>query len=394
METHIPQREKKPNFLKALLFLIVLGVIGAGLGVAAMALRPEEGPKVATAAPIPISASVMTVEIESDFDLVESFTGLVTPRRSSALGFTTGGRVAELHVDIGDRVSEDQRLAVLDTRSLQAQLDAANAQVVEAGATETLARSTLARQRALRDQGHVSQQIVDEIAAQASAAEARLTAARAQANTLRVQIDLAEIRAPFDGVITERLVDEGVITAPGQPVLELIETGALEARIGVPSSALEGLVPGETYTLTVDGRSIEASLRTQTGIIDDRRRTVTAIFEIAEDQGAAPGAVARLPMDREISEHGLWIPLTALTEANRGLWSVLVAEPANGGWTARPRLVEIVHAEGPRAFVRGPLEDGELVILDGLQRIAPGQPVTPREESRAGAPSGVRIEDL
>ncbi len=73
---------------------------------------------------------------------------------------------------------------------------------------------------------------------------------------------------------------------------------------------------------------------------------------------------------------------------------MLVAEPEDGGWAAHPRLVEIIHAEGPRAFVRGALSDGELVILDGLQRITPGQKVSPLEEPRAGAPSGVRVEDL
>ena len=394
MDTQLPTREKKPNIWKGLLFLLILGFIGAGLAYAALSLRSEEGPKVAHTAPVPISAAVMAVRVQTNFDLVESYTGLVTPRRSSALGFTSGGRVAGLYADIGDRVSEDQRLAVLDTRNLQAQLAAALAQVDEARASTELARSTLARQQSLQGQGHVSRQVVDETAAQAAAAQARLTAAEAQANALRVQIDLSEIHAPFDGVITERLVDEGVIAAPGQPVFELIETGALEARIGVPESALAGLAPGDLYRLTVDERPIEATLRAQTGIIDERRRTVTAIFDIAEDQGVAPGAVVRLPLDRAIGERGLWIPVTALTEANRGLWSVLVAEPEEGGWAAHPRLVEIIHAEGPRAFVRGALTDGELVILDGLQRITPGQKVSPLEEPRAGGPSGVRVEVL
>lgn len=393
MDPNMQTREKKPSLLKGLLFLVILGLIGAGLTAAALALRSQEGPKVAHSAPVPISAAVMAVSIQTEFDLSESYSGLVTARRSSALGFSSGGRIEALYADIGDRVNRDQRLAVLDTRALRAQLAAANAQIAEATASRDLAQATLARQRTLRDQGHVSQQLVDEAAAQASAAEARLAAAGAGANTLRVQIDLAEIHAPFDGVITERFVDEGVIAAPGQAVFELIETGAMEARIGLPASALEGLEPGDTYTLTVDGRPIQATLRSQTGIIDDRRRTVTAIFEIAEDQGVPAGAVVRLPLDRAVGEHGLWIPVTALTESTRGLWSVLVAEPEGSGWVARPRLVEIVHAEGPRAFVRGALEDGELVILDGLQRLTPGQPVTPREDPRAGGPSGIRIED-
>ena len=393
MDTQLHTREKKPNIWKGLVFLVILGAIGTGLAAAALTLRSEEGPKVAHTAPMPISASVMAAEVQTQFGLSESFTGLVTARRSSELGFTSGGRIEALNADIGDLVTDGQRLGSLDTRGLQAQLAAANAQVTEANAASDLARSTLSRQRSLRDEGHVSQQIVDETLAQASAAQARLTAARAQADALRVQIDLAEILAPFDGVITERFVDEGVIAAPGQPIFELVETGALEARIGVPASALEGLEAGDPYQLTVDGRPVEARLRSQTGIIDDRRRTVTAIFDIGEDEGIAPGAVVRLPLNRAIGERGLWIPVTALTEANRGLWSVLVAEPEGSSWTARPRLVEIIDSEGPRAFVRGAISDGELVILDGLQRITPGQRVTPREQPRASVPAGLQVEN-
>ena len=75
--------------------------------------------------------------------------------------------------------------------------------------------------------------------------------------------------------------------------------------------------------------------------------------------------------------------MKALSAASRGLWTVYVAAPSGDGWTAVPRPVEMVHSEGDRAYVRGPIQPGERVIVDGLQRITPGMPVTPRDSQRA-----------
>lgn len=389
METAFETREKKPNAGKGLLFVVVLGLVFAGLYFASLALRSEEGPRVATTPPVPISAVVVEVVLQGDFDLEESYTGLITPRRESQLGFTAGGQIASLDADVGDRVLSGQRMALLDTRSVRAQLAAAQATIDEAIASRELALTTVQRQRSLRDEGFVSQQVVDEFAAQASAAEARLQAARAQADTLRVQIDLAQIKAPFDGVVTERFADEGVIATPGQAIFTLVETGVLEARIGVPASAVGNLVPGQDYLLDVGGAIVEATLRAETGVIDSRQRTVTTVFEISSDQPVSTGAVARLSLDRAVGERGIWVPVSALKEASRGLWSVYVANPEGAGHVAQTRLVEIVHTDGPRAFVRGALEDGDLVVIDGLQRITPGQPITPQRQASAGALAGV-----
>ena len=53
------------------------------------------------------------------------------------------------------------------------------------------------------------------------------------------------------------------------------------------------------------------------------------------------------------------MPVKALSAASRGLWTVYVADPSGDGWTAVPRPVEMVHSEGDRAYVRGPIQPGE-----------------------------------
>ena len=381
-------REKKPTWVKGIIFFLLMIVVSVGLLFAATLLRSAEGPRVAEEAPAPLTVSVESVAPAASFELDESYSGLAEARRTSELGFAGGGRISAISADVGDRVKLGDTLARLDTRSLEAQLASAEAMVAEARAGHDLALNTVERQRTLRLEGHVSQQRVDEAEAQANTALARVEAAKAQADTLRVQIDLSRIRAPFAGVVTRRLADEGAIASPGQPILELVESGVLEAQLGLPAQSAALLKPGTEYTLTADTGSVTAKLRNVTGVIDSSQRTVTAVFEIENPDVVAAGSVVRLALERNIGEEGFWVPVKALSAASRGLWNVYVASPSADGWTAVPRPVEMVHSEGDRAYVRGPVRAGDRVIVDGLQRITPGMPVTPRDATSASNANG------
>lgn len=370
-------RQKKPSFLKGVFFIVILVAIIAGLILLALSKRSAEGPLVITEAPKAISVDVQSVSLVDSVSLEESFSGLVVARRSSSLGFSGSGRIASIAVDVGDRVRRGQVLAYLDTRELQANLAAANANVAEAVANYALADATAGRQRTLLQKGHVSQQRVDEAVAQANAAQARIEAAKAQAEMINVSIDLASIRAPFNGTITERMVDEGVIAVPGAAMLELVEAGVLEASIGLPADVASELKVGETYNLFAGGVSVSAKLIAKTGIIDQSRRTVSSIFDLPANAGVEAGSIIQISVPRRITERGLWVPVAALSESSRGLWSVYKLVAIDGGWVTRSSLVEVLTTDGLRAFVRGTLRDGDRIVSDGLSRLVPGQAVIP-----------------
>lgn len=379
---------RRPTFLKGLIFVVLLAITIAGLLAAATLLRSEEGPKIATVEPEPLAVSVVPVEYLEELDIEELFTGIAEARRTSRLGFQTGGRIDRIDVRVGDRVKAGQTLAKLDTRGLGAQLASAQAVVDEARASHQLALDTAERQRQLQAQGHVSQQRVEEFVSQATTAMARVEAARAQADTLRVQIDLSSIAAPYDGVIVSRFADEGAIAGPGQAILELVEAGDLEARIGVSARIVPELVPGNIYTLEAETGPVEATLRSVTGVVDASQRTVAAVFDVPATTGVPAGSIVRLKMERKMQEKGFWVPLKALSSANRGMWTVYAVVGEGADWRAQPRLVEMVYPAGDRAYVRGPVEPGDRIIVDGLQRVTPGARVTPRDVQRAETASG------
>lgn len=361
-------------------FAVLTAALGVALIVVLVSALRSADADVQQAAPGALPVPVLTVSYQSDAMISEAYPGLISARRESDLGFERGGRIVEVSVDVGDQIEAGDTLARLDTSTLRAQIAAADAQTNEADAQLEIARATEERQRTLLERGHISQQRLDEVATNTTAAEARRAAAAAQANSLRAQLVLSEITAPFGGVVTARMADEGAIAAPGSPVIRLVENTSLEIRIGLPLLAASALNEGEVYHFMTNAGAIEARYRSGTGVVDVRTRTVTAIFDI-ESGTARAGEVARLQLETGISDRGFWVPTSALTEGRRGLWSVqALVTDGNGGWIIEPRVVETLRVEVDRAFVRGAVNDGEQIIASGLQRVTAGQSVIPAGE--------------
>lgn len=370
---------------------VLIGLLAGGLTACGSA---TDGGEVTAARPV-IPVSSIVVERTDAARLREEFAGIVTPARSSALGFEAGGAVASLSVDVGDRVSAGEELARLDLRALDAQIAASRAQIREAEAARDLAAVTLQRQQTLLDRGHVAPQRVDEVAANVDAAVARRDAALASLNALLARRALSILTAPFDGVVTARLLDEGAIAAPGQTVVQLVEADRLELRVGLPLEEARNLQPGRDYTLIAEGRQVRATLRATTDVVEARSQTVTSIFEIPGDAGVASGAVARVVLDSTIAEEGYWVPFGALSEGRRGLWTVMHLTPTDtGDFLVDKRLVDVIFTDGERVFVRGALEDGDRIIDAGIDRVVSGQRVRLAEEDmvaqRGLADSGTR----
>ena len=187
-----------------------------------------------------------------------------------------------------------------------------------------------------------------------------------------------------------RFNDPGAVVAAGQALFALQSTEAPEARIGVSPEASASLVAGETYTLRVDDRPVAATLRTVVPRRDEQTRTLDAIFDVdAAAPGVHPGDLARLDVERFVAAPGFWVPVAALTEGPRGLWQSLVAEANGQNHVLTRRTLEVLYADESRAYVRGTLLPGDLLVSEGTHRVVAGQVVTVDDVSRlASAESG------
>jgi RND family efflux transporter MFP subunit len=336
-----------------------------------------------------LNVTVIEARATDHYEVARRYGGEVRTRRASNLGFRHTGELIRLHVEEGDAVAPGQLLAELDPEPLAAQLDAARAAVAHADAgidvataALSLAQETLIRFEDLVARGHASRQRFDEVRLDVDARSAELAVSRAAARQARARLKAAEIdlarsriQAPYAGRVQARLADEGTLVTPGQTVLRLVETTAPEARIGVPQDVADDLAPGSRHRFRIGERLIEGELLQLLPEVDARTRTVTALFALDEAGAPPAGSMVELELDRAVLASGYWLPLTALTEAQRGLWSVFVVRSQDGVDITERRLVEVLHTDRDRVYAQGTLADGERIVVTGMQRIVPGQAV-------------------
>lgn len=364
--------------LRSSLMLLVT-VFLAACGQAAAPLAPAEPVRVAT---VPAAA-------DAGYRASSSYTGRVEARLDSQLGFEIGGLLDDVFVDEGSVVPKAAAIAKLDTARLEAQRAEAAAALDQVRAEYELAEATFARTEEAFSYKGVSQQALDETRQQAEALKAAAGVAEARLDRIDVDIAKATLRAPFAGTIVSRAADPGAVLPPGQALVMLQSSEDPEARIGLAPDAADALVAGERYTLSVNNRPVDATLKAILPRRDEATRTVDAIFTLDVNAASVrPGDLARFDTERFVAADGYWVPISSLIEGPRGLWQSLVAEATDEGHVLVKHTLEILHADESRAYVRGTLAPGDLLVSEGTHRVVAGQRVEIGGKSRLATAAG------
>jgi RND family efflux transporter MFP subunit len=352
--------------------LIIAAVIGA-----VAVLHARAGADAAATPPDPLPVTTIIAQMQDGYEVVERYAGRLEAARATRLAFERDGLVLAVLVEEGDRVAAGQPIARMDIAPLEARRDALLAEQRRVEARLALAEATEARQRRLVDQGHSAEQRYDEVRYEVEALAAQLDGIAADIRRLDIDIAKSIITAPFAGTVAARMVDEGAVAAPGAPVVEIIETGRPEARIGIPPDAATALQVGSSHTIHIAGRAVEATLTALRPDLDGRTRTVTALFRLDRPVAAPVGEVVRWERRRLVETGGAWLPLSALREGENGLWTLMTVAGGPNGPEIALEAAEVVHVSGDRAFVRGSFAAGARVVAEGHNRVVPGQPVEP-----------------
>lgn len=321
-----------------------------------------------------VPVATMIAQRADSYDITDRFVGRVEPARQTRLAFERTGLVTDVFVEEGDTVEQGETIAALDTAQLETERARLVAERNRIAADVELARLTEERRRALLDRGHATPQEYDEARLQLQALKAAQAAVDAGLSRIDVDVEKSAVRAPFAGTVAGRSADPGAVVAPGTPVIELLETGRPQARIGLSPEAASSLTPGEAVSLVAGERSIQGTVARVRPDISTLTRTVPVLIELQSHAGVPFGDTVELTVTRRIDQPGFRLPLDALSEGPRGLWTVLVLlEDADGGYRVSREAVEIIHADAQTAFVRGTLRAGQRVIRSGPQRVVPGQ---------------------
>lgn len=326
----------------------------------------------------PLAVDARELIVVDHYQIQESYAGRIETARETQVGFEREGLVTAIFIEEGTNVDQGQILAKLDIAYLEIERDRLLADRAAVDAEIELARLTAERREKLNGRGWETSQKYDEARFGLAASQAKRQAITAALAAIALEIEKSTIYAPFAGTIASRTVDEGTVVTAGMPLLRLQETGRPQVRIGVPPDRALMLSAGQPVDLTYQRDGIKGHVVAVAPDLQTETRTVSVLIDLDPAATVTAGQIARLILNRRVDTHGAWVPLGALQEGERGLWSVQTASPEDSGYMTKLEAVEILHIDGEQAFVRGSFPPNAILIESGPHRLAVGQPVHPQ----------------
>jgi HlyD family secretion protein len=364
-----------------------------------------------------------------------SLDGQVAPLEQSVLAFQQNGTITSISVNVGDHVSAGQSLARIDDTVLRAQYAQAQAQAQQQSATATgsqvglpvqvetnqatlqTAQAALRNAKLVYDQdtalykdGYVSQaQLEAARAAYVQAAQAYSTAqiglrnnvvsaentkaavasaqaAAANAHTLGTQVSQTTLYAPYNGVITQRLLDPGAYAGPQAPVLAISRIDTLWVNINVPDTDLLYVRPGSAVSFTsssLPGRTFQGRVSTVNAVPTSGTLSYLARIQMPNSGDVLRGGMlVTATVPREAHENAIVVPRSAVAQTENG-YAVYVVGPDNKAQEVPVRvgvqtdtLSEVISPKvqaGTKVITTRPdtLKDGSTVAVNSPNASAP-----------------------
>jgi RND family efflux transporter MFP subunit len=380
-------------------FAIMVVIIGLGAA-GFLALTASKPQLKRTKPPVPVPMVRVSKVQTGPKAITIRGEGTVRPLREIELVPQVGGEivsVSPIMVDGGEFKKGDTLLRI-DPLDYELAVTLAQAQVKDAESrlkvAEEEAASALEEWQLLYQNNREVEKEPSALVAkepQLAAAKARLAADRANLQKARLNLKRTELKAPFDGRVSDESVDIGQYVSAGKPLANLFSTRAAEIVVPFDDESLywfdvPGFTPGNgagssvRVTARIAGRDLNWSgkIMRAEGKLDERTRMINVVVRVEKPYATKPPLVAGLFATVEIKGHTLenaaLIPRSALRE-NNIVWLV------DDHGQLIFRKVEVARLEINQAVLRSGLEDGDMVVTSGLKAVTDGMQV------RISAPS-------
>jgi RND family efflux transporter MFP subunit len=329
-------------------WLMAVLLLAAGCG------SKDEPPTSAVSAAPQTTVQGAIVEIRtSEAPIRVEATGQVMPIFQAVLSSRIQGTIDQLLVREGTQVVKGQTLIQLDNRDVQAELARTAAEVENA-------KAHLDRMRALHAQDAVSKQEMENATRTYKVAEANHKAVLAQ-------LSYTVVKAPFDGVITEKKVEAGELASPGQPLLKMENPRQLRLEATVAEGDLKSVSRGDKIPVIIDALEGPALAGIVGQILpagDPQTHTFTVKVDLPSVPGLKTGMFGRFQLDKGITRTIL-VPETAVVE--RGELTSVFAVGSDR--IARLRWVKTGRRFDKQVELLSGVNVGELVLLDAARGV-------------------------
>lgn len=350
----------------------------------------------------PQPVTVVTLHAQ-DVPLTTTLPGRVTASAQAEVRPQVNGIVTERLFDEGSHVRSGDPLFRIDPTTYEAQVAQAEAAVAQARAQADNTRREAERVGALRDRNVASESTTDNAIAARDAAEAALKVAEAQLQTARIELDRTTIRAELDGSIGLAQASQGALVTASQAQPMAVIRQLDPVHVDVTQSAAEIIRfrremaaqdnqprPDQKVTLRLaDGTEYDqtGTLTAAEPYVNETTGVVTLRLSFANPEGILlPGMYVQAVVQQAIAKGVILAPQEGVTRDRRGQPIALVVNAQN---VVEQRQLHILQDSGNLWIVDEGLQDGDRIIVEGLQKTGAGATVAP-EERKAAAPAAAQ----
>lgn len=305
-----------------------------------------------------------------------AFTGTLAPVRQMLLNARIAGEVVEVPAREGEAVAAGALLLRQDNREMRARLAQAEAAAQSARAELDTAREQARNFRQLNMKNYFSRSDLDRAETQVMVLSSQLKAHEETVVMARKSLADAELRAPFAGIVAERMVEPGQLVMPNAPLLRVVDLTELELAVQLPAADIARVQPGQKISFQVDafpGQSFSATIARLNPLARASNRKITVYASVANrDLRLRGGLFAHGTLTAGDGPAGLLVPLTAVQQHD-GQSGVMVVRDGRLVWQAV--TLGARDEEGGRVLVDGGLAAGETVVATRLSPRRAGAPV-------------------
>ncbi|MBK7009892.1 MAG: efflux RND transporter periplasmic adaptor subunit [Saprospiraceae bacterium] len=304
-----------------------------------------------------INVQVDTLQLEN-VNAEFSYSGTFEPNKETKISAELQGKINAILVDVGSVVSKGQPLIQLDNLLLKLQLQTIEVQI-EGLEADVNRYSILAKADAIQG-------------VQLEKVELGLRSAKVQKATLLEQINKTTIKAPFSGVVTAKLSEEGAFAAPGVPLLQITNITTLKLTVNVPEKDLSQFKLNQSYSLTADAYS-EILLTGKTTMIGSKANMgssfpVQFMVNNTSDLKIKSGMFGKVLLKSEMSGKGIVIPSSAIqgTENQPQVYVVKNGKAILQNITISKKIQN-------KAVVSNGLNEGDVIVTNGFINLLMGR---------------------
>jgi RND family efflux transporter MFP subunit len=294
--------------------------------------------------------------------------GGVVSRNDARLATSAAGRL-EYVAEVGTRVRAGDRVAKLEDEAVKLRVEESKAEVARIESQRTMSERQMQRFEKLSN-GSISQTQLDEVRSQLAVLTAQLQQAQVRQRAAEHDLEQTELRAPFPGIVTERLAQRGEYVATGAAIARLVDTVHLEARVQAPLAFVDMVRPRMELPVKIGDRQMKADVRTVVPVGEERSRQFELRLTLA-DNALSVGTPIEVGLPEREAAESLVVPRDAIAVRQDGHYLMRI----RGDSTAERVAVTSVATDGDLVTIRGQVAAGDVVVVRGVERLQHGQRV-------------------